>query len=329
MNFGTRALAAALIGAAVFGTAACMGPASLNGADGRDFVLSMGTGEAGGTVFLAGAAVASAVNNEAAGISVKIETSKGSPVNAKNVHEGNLDLAMVSADAAYDAWSGTGSFEGEKKEKLCALAACYPEVSQWIALESAGISFVHELKGRCISAGPDASKTAAASAEVFSVMGMDEENTEIYFSGLSEGAGWLREESADSVHGFTTAPFGPFEALAGEKETVILQYTEEELSKLLASGGPYVKITLPAETYRGQKEPVETFGIKVLLCASTDMEESLAYEIAKAMDESSAAYTGGHRFMAFMQDKEFLCRDIPIPLHPGAERYYREKGYLK
>lgn len=328
MNFGVRALGAVLLGAALLGVTGCAGTASLGGAEDQ-LTLSMGTGESGGTVFLAGAAVASAVNNETPGVSVRIEASKGSLVNAKNIQEGKLDLAMISSDAAWDAWSGTGSSEGEKREKLCAIAACYPEVSQWIAAEDAGLTFVHDLKGRCISAGPAASKTAAASAAVFSVMGIDEENTDIYFSSLLEGAGWLGEGSADSVHGLAIAPYGTFEALAAEKELTVLQYTDGELSELLADKGPYVQVTLPAGTYPGQEAPLKTFGVKVLLCASTDLEEALAYELARVMDEESADYTGGHRFMALMQDKEFLCSDIPIPLHPGAERYYREKGYLK
>lgn len=332
MNSGKRVLAAvltvALAAAAVFGTVSCSRGSAPGGED-RKLVLSMGTGEEGDPAFLAGAAVASVINNEIPGVSAKIEFSKGSPVNAKNVHEGKLNLAIISGDAAYDAWNGTGSFEGEPKEKLCALGACYPKASQWMAKALSGLSYVHDLKGRKISAGTVASPTASASKMAFWALGITGENSEISFLGLAEGANALRDGTADGAHGFMEAPSGAFEALANEQETVLLQYAEEELENILADGGPYFRLTLPAGTYPGQEEPVNTFGVKVLLCASLDMEEELAYEIAKAMDAKSAAYTGGHRFMALMQDKEFLCEDLPIPLHPGAERYYREMGYLE
>lgn len=90
----------------------------------------------------------------------------------------------------------------------------------------------------------------------------------------------------------------------------------------------YFITEIPAGTYIGQEETIPTFGTKVLLCASADMDEDLAYEIARALDLNGPVYTGGHRFMAAMQEKEFLCNELPIPLHEGAEKYYREAGFL-
>jgi len=86
---------------------------------------------------------------------------------------------------------------------------------------------------------------------------------------------------------------------------------------------------IPAGTYNGQESDVPTFGMKVLLCASAEMDEDLAYEIARALDLNGPVYTGGHKFMAAMQEKDFLCNDLPIRLHEGAERYYREVGFLR
>ncbi len=86
---------------------------------------------------------------------------------------------------------------------------------------------------------------------------------------------------------------------------------------------------LPAGTFAGQQEAVPTFGVKVLLCASSDMDEELAYEIAMAMDVNGPVYAGGHAFMSAMLKKEFLCNDLPAPLHEGARRYYEERGYLR
>lgn len=328
MVVGKRILITALVSLAALTASSCS-RYSGNPDGTKTKVLSMGIGESGQSLFHAGVAAASAVNNSGSGIHVSAETSKGSPADAKNVSEGKLDLAMISGKAAYDAWNGTGIFEGEEKKELYALAACYPEVSQWMALKDSGYTFVHELAGTAVSAGTAASETARASDAAFPAVGIDGNNTEIWQTGLSEGANALRENSVDAAHGFSTAPFEAFEVLASEQDTVLLQYTDEELQKILSADESLCEIRIPAGTYPGQEEPVKTFGIKVLLCAGAGMEEETAYEIAKAMDTESAAYAGGHRFMALMQDKEFLCNDLPIPLHPGAERYYREMGYLK
>jgi len=316
------------LGAALFAVllTACSGLSSAP--DGEETVLSMAIGGNGEKLFSAGVAAASAVNNSGSGIFVEAETSKGSPVNAKNLAEGSVDLAMVSGRAAYDAWHGTGIFEGEEKKELYALAACYPEASQWIALKGSGYAYVRELSGKRISAGTPASDTEEASELVFSALGMENEEENVLSLGLSAGADALRNGEADGAHGFSAVPIEAFGALFNEQETVLLQYTEEELKEILSSDEALCEIEIPAGTYAGQEEPVKTFGTKTLFCTRAAMEEEMAYEIAKALDEKAGYFTAGYPFLAFMQDGEFLCRDLPIPLHPGAERYYREAGYL-
>lgn len=295
--------------------------------------LSMAAGAEGSTVFSAGAAVASAINNGGVGIHVSIETSRGALVDIKNLSEGTVDLAMISGDAAFDAKTGIGAFEGVGKEGFLALGACYPEGSQWIARKDSGLTWVHELNGKRISAGARASATERASEAAASVVDLDGEETEWSACGLSDGADGLRNGTLDAAHGFARFPSEAFEVLAGETETALLKYTEAELAEILAFGAakgrPYCRLTVPAGAYPGQEEAYDTFGIKVLLCADASLEEELAYGIAKALDEKGPEYTAGHRFMALMQDKEFLSGDLPIPLHPGAERYYREMGYME
>lgn len=291
--------------------------------------LSMGTAEEDSLIHLAGAAVASVINNTVPKTYVEIEASKGSPVNVHHLSEGTYDLAMVSGDTAYDAYHGLNGFEGDAQENLCVLAACYPVVSVWVADKASGLAYVRDIKGRTVAAGTRASATDMASRAVFSVMGIDETNTTIWQSGLSEGADGIRDGWADAAHGFAEIPIGAQRTLAEEMPVTVLRYTDAELAEIHAGNFAYFRAVIPAGTYNGQEEAVDTFGIKILLCASVEMDEELAYEIAMAMDVNGAVYTGGHEFMAAMQEKEFLCNDLPIPLHPGAERYYREMGYLR
>ncbi len=290
--------------------------------------LVIATGEENGLVHTAGSTVASIINKRVPGIHVDVELSKGSMINAVNVSEEDVDLAIVSGDVAYDAVKGLNSFEGEPLDDLCVLAACYQEVSGWAALESSGLTHVNQLKGKILSTGSKASVTEVASEAVFAVMGINGSNSELYSDSISASVQHVKRQTADASHAFSAIPNGNHESVAAEFGVSILSYTEEELNAILAAEPRYFKTEIPEGTYTGQENPVPTFGIKVLVCASKEMDPDLAYEIARAMDLDGPLYAGGHPFMAAMLDKPFLCGDLPIPLHEGAEAYYREMGFL-
>lgn len=291
--------------------------------------LSMGTGEESAQIHQAGIAIAGVINNTVPGIHVAVETTKGSAINATNVSEGDLDLALIEGDVAYDAVHGAYSFAGESLENLRVLGACYQQVSGWMALKKSGLTQVNQLKGKIISSGPAASVTELTSDMVFEVMGIDLSNTEVYTDSLTNSVEHIKRETADAVHAFSTVPYRAHEALANEYETMVLGYTEEELEQILKTDERYFATVIPAGTYHGQEEDVQTFGMKVLLCASKEMDEDLAYEIARALDLNGPVYADGHRFMAAIKEKEFLCNELPIPLHDGARRYYQEAGFMK
>ena len=292
-------------------------------------ILSMGNGEDSTQIHQAGLVIASVISNTVPDIYVAVEITKGSAINATNVSEGDLDLALIEGDVAYDAVHGAYSFAGESLENLRVLGACYQQVSEWMALKKSGLTQVNQLKGKIISSGPAASATELASDMVFEVMGIDLSNTEVYTDSLTNSVEHIKRETADAVHAFSTVPYRAHEALAAEYETAVLGYTEEELDQILSLDERYFKTVIPAGTYRGQEEDVPTFGTKVLLCASEEMDEDLAYEIARALDLNGPVYTDGYKFMAAIKEKEFLCNELPIPLHDGARRYYQEAGFMK
>ena len=178
-------------------------------------------------------------------------------------------------------------------------------MSGWAAKKDSGLTGVNELKGKVISSGAKASSTDEASELVFAVLGMDENNTEIYYDSISASTNHIKEGTADASHAFSAVPNSAHEALANETETVFLSYTEEEIAAILEAEPRYFATEIPAGTYNGQEEAVQTFGVKVLLCASEDLDEDLAYEIARAMDlnpySGQAVYGGNSGQRIFMQ----------------------------
>lgn len=294
-----------------------------------DDALLMGTGEENSMVHLAGATVATVISHNVPGVQVNLELSKGAMVNAQNVSNGTYALALIPGDVAYNAVNGLAGFEGEPLENLRVLAACYQEVSEWAALESSGLKSVNELKGKIISTGSKASATEQTAMDVLEVLGIDASNTEIYSDSISNSVAHVKRQTADASHAFTTVPNGSHATIADEMGISVLSYTEGELDAILQAEPWYFETTIPAGTYTGQEEDILTFGRKILLCASAEMDENLAYELVEIMSSKGPSYAAGHRFMAAMQEETFLCNDLPIPLHEGAERYYREQGLLQ
>ena len=143
--------------------------------------LIMGTFTEDSVTDRAGKAVAVTISNTVPGIYVETWPSKGAYVSMDHLFDGTYDLVIVPAGAALEAYTGTGACEGERKEKLRAIAACYPIVSTWASPKELGLSEVQELKGHPLAAGNEGSETAKVSGEVFDVLGINEENSEIWY----------------------------------------------------------------------------------------------------------------------------------------------------
>ena len=112
------------------------------------------------------------------------------------------------------------------------------------------------------------------------------------------------------------------------KDIVVLNYTQEEIDDILAGNEAYIQSTIPAGTYTGQDYDTLTFGVKCLVIVSADLDESLVYDMCKTMNENSADLAAGNAILSEMTDPSFLCTNMPIPLHPGAEKYYAEQGLI-
>lgn len=277
------------------------------------------TAEEGSPLDLAGKAVAEAINNTVTGARAKAEPSKGSTVNVLNIQEGDADLGLVYGDLAGDAYSGSGAYEGNRKEKIRAIGACLSAGSLWMVREDSELRRVDELRGMILAAGDRASKTETASKMAFTALGIDRQNTELWNLSQAEGRSCLEEATVDAAHEFRIIQ--PAEGLRA------LSYEEEEILEIIEDTPSWYRIDIPAGTFPGQTETVTTFGVKILLCASADMDEELAYEIAKAMDLKAGSMAEQYAPMEVMEEKHFLCGELPVPLHPGAERYYTEMGY--
>ena len=292
-------------------------------------IMTFGTADTGGSMYPAGAAVSQVWTNNVEGVKCNTQTSTGSFQNCQDVSTGEVDVAVATSDVVLNAYNGTGKFADiGKLDNLRVIGAVYTSVLSGVALKSSGLTYIHELLGKRVAVGPAASATENATLAAFGVMGIDSSNTSLENLGLGDGADSVGDGILDAAFGFAGLPIGGQLNLAATKEIQVLDMTQEEIDKVLAGNAAYIQTTIPAGTYTGQDDDANTFGVKCLIIVTADMDADLVYDLCKAMNEHTEELAAGNALLKDMTDPSFLCTQMPIPLHDGAQKYYSEQGLI-
>ena len=292
-------------------------------------IMTFGTADTGGSMYPAGAAVSQVWTNNVEGVKCNTQTSTGSFQNCQDVSTGEVDVAVATSDVVLNAYNGTGKFADiGKLDNLRVIGAVYTSVLSGVALKSSGLTYIHELLGKRVAVGPAASATENATLAAFGVMGIDSSNTSLENLGLGDGADSVGDGILDAAFGFAGLPIGGQLNLAATKEIQVLDMTQEEIDKVLAGNAAYIQTKIPAGTYTGQDNDANTFGVKCLIIVTADMDADLVYDLCKAMNEHTEQMAAGNALLKDMTDPSFLCTQMPIPLHDGAQKYYSEQGLI-
>ena len=292
-------------------------------------IMTFGTADTGGSMYPAGAAVSQVWTNNVEGVKCNTQTSTGSFQNCQDVSTGEVDVAVATSDVVLNAYNGTGKFADiGKLDNLRVIGAVYTSVLSGVALKSSGLTYINELLGKRVAVGPAASATENATLAAFGVMGIDSSNTSLENLGLGDGADSVGDGILDAAFGFAGLPIGGQLNLAATKEIQVLDMTQEEIDKVLAGNAAYIQTKIPAGTYTGQDNDANTFGVKCLIIVTADMDADLVYDLCKAMNEHTEEMAAGNALLKDMTDPSFLCTQMPIPLHDGAQKYYSEQGLI-
>ena len=292
-------------------------------------IMTFGTADTGGSMYPAGAAVSQVWTNNVQGVKCNTQTSTGSFQNCQDVSTGEVDVAVATSDVVLDAYNGTGKFADiGKLDNLRVIGAVYTSVLSGVALKSSGLTYIHDLLGKRVAVGPAASATENATLAAFAAMDITKDNTSLENLGLGDGADSVGDGILDAAFGFAGLPIGGQLNLAATKEIQVLDMTQEEIDKVLAGNAAYIQTKIPAGTYTGQDNDANTFGVKCLIIVTADMDADLVYDLCKAMNEHTEEMAAGNALLKDMTDPSFLCTQMPIPLHDGAQKYYSEQGLI-
>lgn len=287
--------------------------------------LSIATGGTAGAYFPLGGGLAELITNELEGYSAAAEVTGASVENLAYIHTGDADIAFTLGDSAYQAYTGTGAFEGRQVDAL-ALAAIYPNAVQIFVSADSPIQSLADLRGTRVSVGAPGSGTEVNAQALLNGNGIE-------YSDLGAAQRLNFNESADAVRdGIIDAsivsagvPVSAIMSLAVSRPLRLIPLTEEEVANAQSADPIFAAYTIPGGTYEGVADDTPTVGIPNALVVNAEMDDDLAYELTKLIFERIDYLRSIHP-AANDTTVEFSLSASPIPLHPGSIRYYEEVG---
>src|SRR5512138_2555283 len=289
--------------------------------------LSIATGGTGGVYYPLGGGLASLLTKAIPGLEATAEVTSASVDNVKLVGAGKVDLAFTLADTAADGFNGVGKFK--EKAPVRAIAVLYANKSQWVTVEGTGVQRIQDLKGRRISTGAPGSGTETIALRILEAYGMDPDKdvTREKLS-VAESVNALKDRKIDAFFwsgGVPTAAVTDLAATPGMKIKLIDH--ADAIPALVKKYGPlYVKGTIPAGSYPGQAKDAQVADVWNLLVVNERMDEKLVHDVVKAIFERKADLAAVHAEGKNLDLANQYGVGSPVPFHPGAARYFAEKG---
>lgn len=324
MSFIQRRLALATLAAALV-------VPGLAAAQDRVF-FGIATGGTGGTYYPLGGMLAQLISNKVVlggkKLSATAETSGASVGNAQLLARKEVESAFVAADILDQAYKGQGQFDGKPVKNLRALGALYPEQVQLVTLASANVMSVKDLKGKSVSSGSPGSGQWQLLGDLLEAYGMTRKDVGEDLSSFAQSVDKIKDGNLVASLITAGAPTSSISDLANAREIRVVPLAGPEIDALRKKQPYYAQVTLPPGTYKGQTQPVQTLAVMAIWATNDSLPEQTAYEVTKALYENTETLGQVHPKGKEISLKTALL-SVSIPLHPGAERYYREKGLIK
>lgn len=289
--------------------------------------ISMGTSSSGGTFNTLGVAM-SQMWNDNLDTQVSAEVTGGSSENCIRVGMGEIQIAFAASSSVYEAYTGTGSFEGKKVEGINAIGNMYPAVMQFPVLKSSGIDNLDDIIGKEINLGQSGSGSesqAIAILESYEISLDDFKASNMSHSNASDA---LTDEKIDGyIISGSLGQSHQMKAMSSGKCKMASYGPVEKLERLIEEYPYYYEFTIPAGTYPNQDEDVMTVAASTLLIVNEDVSEEFVYQATKALYEN-VDLLASNQEIANEINLENGPNVAGVKLHPGAERYYKEMGVL-
>ncbi|MCQ0986814.1 TAXI family TRAP transporter solute-binding subunit [Jiella marina] len=284
------------------------------------------TGGTSGVYYPLGVALSKVYGDNIEGVKTQVQSTKASVENIKLVSQGRGEIGFALGDSVKAAAEGNEEAGfAQPVENLRAIAAIYPNYVQIVASEESGITDLEGLKGKGLSVGAPASGTELNARAIFEAAGMSYDDLgKTEYLPFAESVELIKNRQLDATLQSAGLGVASIRDLASSI-SINMVAVPAEIAETL--GAPFQAAEIPAGTYEGQDEAVPTLAITNILVTSSEVDEELAYQMTKQLFENLDQLVAAHN-AAKSIDPETAAKNLPVPLHPGAERYYKEAGLL-
>lgn len=288
--------------------------------------ISLATGGTGGTYYPVGSGIAALLTKHVDGLEVTAESTGASVANLKMIGDGQVEMILAAANTSLGGYSGMEPFEAPI-DNIRGITALYPETFQFVVLDGSGLMTIDELKGKRVAVGAPGSGTERTAKMVLEAHGITYDDIDAQFLGFGEAVTALKDRLIDCAIVGSGIPTSAVVDASATLDINLLEVNKEMTDKLMSDAIYFRYETIAEGTYNGVDHDVLTVASPALMITQESMDEELVYEITKALydniEELEAVHAQGKNIKL-----ENANKAMSIPLHPGAERYYKEMGII-
>ena len=293
--------------------------------------ISIGTGGVTGVYYPAGGAICRLVNKDRQehGLRCSVESTGGSVYNVNTIQSGELEFGVAQSDVQYNAHEGEDQWDGKAFEGLRAVFSLHPEPVTIVAAEGSGINNITDLKGKRVNIGNPGSGTRATWEIIEQALGWSRDDLRLAAELKSAEQGQaLCDGRIDAFFWLVGHPSAQTQETLSSCPSHLVNATGPEIDKLVEERPYYRTATIPAGLY-GDNEEINTFGVGATVVTSADVPEEVVYVVAKAVIENLDEFKKLHPALEQLQPEEMVTESLSAPLHPGAEKAYKELGLVQ
>lgn len=289
--------------------------------------LVLATGGTAGTYYPFGGAMAKIWNSKIKDMNVTAQTSGASGENVRLINKKEVELALVQSDTLDFAFNAKEAFK-EPLKGMSVIATLYPEIVQVVVRADSPMKTFADLKGKKVGVGAPGSGTEANFRQLMDAYGMKKEDVNGQYLSFAESAEAFKDKHIDAFIVTAGIPNAGIMDVSTQNEVRILTIPADVSAKMIQKYPFLAAVKVPANTYKGLAADVPTVAVNAVLIAGNQLKPEMVYNLTKALFENQAELASAHAKGKELNLK-YAVQGVSIPFHPGAVKYYKEKGLMK
>jgi uncharacterized protein len=294
--------------------------------------VTVGTGGVTGVYYAVGGAICRLMNKDRKthGIRCSVESTGGSAYNVNTIKSGELDFGMSQSDVQYNAYNGVGAFKDSPFKDERAVFSVHPEPFTVLVRPEASVTKFEDLKGKRFNIGNPGSGTRSSLEELIGALGWSLKDFSLASELKADEHGpALCDNKIDGFFYGVGHPAANIQDPTTSCGAKLVPITGPVIDKLVADKPYYAKATIPAGMYKNNPQATDTYGVIATLVTSASVPDETVYQLTKGVFENFGEFKSLHPAFANLDPAKMVKDGLSAPLHPGAEKYYKEKGYIK